>query len=163
MTDKDLALEVRLQASRTLNDELRAENTRLREACEAASNELGKHAYLWKTEAALYDDAVELKRHRLQWSKNAEAAMNALETALAAARGHKEKNDGCEEVWYHFLVEDEYVKSFEDRGEVVPPFLVFQRFEIRNGVRGYLIPCQPSHPDAEDADGNPSLQAVSDQ
>ncbi len=48
-----------------------------------------------------------------------------------------------------FLVEKEYVDSFKERGETVPPFLVFQPYEIRDGVPGYLVPCKPDHPDAE--------------
>lgn len=48
-----------------------------------------------------------------------------------------------------FLIEEEYVKSFTDRGETVPPFLAFQPFENRKGVKGYMVPCDPDHPDAE--------------
>jgi hypothetical protein len=53
-------------------------------------------------------------------------------------------------IYRRFLREDDYVKSFEERGEQVPPFLVFQPFEIREGVKGYLVPCKPDHPDAEE-------------
>lgn len=52
-------------------------------------------------------------------------------------------------VYRRFLAEEEYVQSFEDRGEVVPPFLVFQPYVIRNGINGYMVPCRPNHPDAE--------------
>ncbi len=48
-----------------------------------------------------------------------------------------------------FLIEEEYVKSFTDRGETVPPFLVFQPFVTRKGVKGYMVPCKSDHPDAE--------------
>ncbi len=44
-----------------------------------------------------------------------------------------------------FLPEDEYVASFE----VVPPFLCFQPFVIRDGVKGYMVPCKPDHPECE--------------
>ncbi len=44
-----------------------------------------------------------------------------------------------------FLPEDEYVASFE----VVPPFLCFQPFVIRDGVQGYMVPCKSDHPEAE--------------
>jgi len=55
-----------------------------------------------------------------------------------------------------FLPEDEYVKSFIDRGKTVPPFLVLQPFVIRDGVKGYMVPCKPDHPMAErDDSGNP--------
>lgn len=49
-----------------------------------------------------------------------------------------------------FLIEKEYVENFTDRSEAVPPFLVFLPYEIRNNVPGYLIPCSPDHPDAEE-------------
>lgn len=52
---------------------------------------------------------------------------------------------------YRFLIEKEYVESFTSRGETVPPFLVFLPYEIRDNVPGYLIPCSPDHPDAEEA------------
>ena len=42
-----------------------------------------------------------------------------------------------------FLVQDEYVKSFTDRGASIPPFLVGQEFLIVNGVEGYLVACDP--------------------
>lgn len=49
-----------------------------------------------------------------------------------------------------FLPQDEYVKHFEDRGEVVPPFIVGQPYVVRDGVGGYLVLCEPNHPDAEE-------------
>ena len=39
-----------------------------------------------------------------------------------------------------FISEQEYVKSFTDRGLSVPPFLVFQPYVIWDGVPGYLVP-----------------------
>ncbi len=48
-----------------------------------------------------------------------------------------------------FLPEAEYVAGFEERNESVPPFIVFQPFEVHDEVRGYLVPCRPEHPDAE--------------
>lgn len=53
------------------------------------------------------------------------------------------------EGYRRFLPEDEYVTSFTARGETVPPFLVFQPFVIRNGVKGYMVPCKPDHPESE--------------
>ncbi len=53
-----------------------------------------------------------------------------------------------------FLDEEEYVKSFTERGETVPPFLVFQPFVIRNGRNGYLVPCKADHPEAELIEGD---------
>ncbi len=42
-----------------------------------------------------------------------------------------------------FMPEEEYVKSFTDRGESVPPFLAFLPYEVRDGVPGYLVPEKP--------------------
>lgn len=36
-----------------------------------------------------------------------------------------------------FIREEEYVESFTSRGEVVPPFIVFAEYEVRDGVPGY--------------------------
>ncbi len=49
-----------------------------------------------------------------------------------------------------FLPESEYVNSFIERGEVVPPFLVFQPYVERKGIVGYMVPCKPDHPEAEE-------------
>ncbi len=50
-----------------------------------------------------------------------------------------------------FLIEKEYVENFTSRSsEAVPPFLVFLPYEIGDSVPGYLIPCSPDHPDAEE-------------
>jgi len=52
-------------------------------------------------------------------------------------------------VWRRFLPEDEYVQSFISTGRVIPPFLCCQPYLTRNGVVGYMVPCRPTHPDAE--------------
>ena len=49
-----------------------------------------------------------------------------------------------------FLPEEEYIESFKKRGLTVPPFLVMQPFVIRNGVKGYLIPCNPDKEECEE-------------
>ncbi len=49
-----------------------------------------------------------------------------------------------------WLDEQEYVENFTSRGEVVPPSLVFQPYEIRNGRPGYLVPCDQNDPEAEE-------------
>lgn len=51
---------------------------------------------------------------------------------------------------HRFVVEQEYVESFTSSGETVPPFLVFLPYEIREGIPGYMVPCSPDHPDAEE-------------
>lgn len=48
-----------------------------------------------------------------------------------------------------FLPQDEYVKSFKDRGKAVPPFIVGQPYVVRGGVEGYMVPCARDHPAAE--------------
>lgn len=47
-----------------------------------------------------------------------------------------------------FLVEKEYVESFTSRGEVVPPWVVGMPYEVRDGVPGYWVPCEPDDPGA---------------
>ena len=49
-----------------------------------------------------------------------------------------------------FVPEQEYIKSFTDRGLSVPPFLVFQPYVIRNGVPGYLVPIPPDEKQKSD-------------
>ena len=49
-----------------------------------------------------------------------------------------------------FVSQAEYVDSFKSRGETVPPFLVFQPYVVRDSVEGYMVPCRPDHPDAEE-------------
>jgi len=39
-----------------------------------------------------------------------------------------------------FLPQEEYVKSFTDRGETVPPFLCLQPYVEVHGVPGYIVP-----------------------
>lgn len=48
-----------------------------------------------------------------------------------------------------FLVEKDYVESFERKGEVIPPWIVLQPYVVRDGVPGYMVPCKEDHPDAE--------------
>lgn len=52
-------------------------------------------------------------------------------------------------MYLRFLPQDEYVESFKSRGQVVPPFIGLMPYAIRNGVEGYMVPCQPDHEDAE--------------
>ena len=49
-------------------------------------------------------------------------------------------------IYRRFISGKEYVKACK---EVVPPFIIFQPFVVRNGVEGYMIPCEPNHPKAE--------------
>lgn len=50
-------------------------------------------------------------------------------------------------VYQKWISEKEYVKSFADRGEPVPPFLVFMPYEEKDGEPGYLAPCQKDDPE----------------
>jgi hypothetical protein len=46
-------------------------------------------------------------------------------------------------------INEVYIPSFEERGEAVPPFIVFQPYVERDGVKGYMIPCKEDDPQAE--------------
>ena len=48
-----------------------------------------------------------------------------------------------------FLVEAEYLESFERRNEAVPPWLMLETRITRDGVVGYMVPCKSDDPDAE--------------
>lgn len=47
-----------------------------------------------------------------------------------------------------WVSEEEYCKSFTDRGETIPPFLAFAPYEVRDGVPGYWLPKQGGREDA---------------
>lgn len=55
-------------------------------------------------------------------------------------------------VYRRFLPEKEYLESFERQGKTVPPFLAFQPYVERDGVKGYMVPCKKDDPDAEEWD-----------
>ena len=69
------------------------------------------------------------------------------------------------EPYLKFLDEEEYVKSFTDRGEVVPPFLCMQTYATKDGRPGYIVPCSEDDSDriTEDNPIDPKWQTLYEQ
>lgn len=52
--------------------------------------------------------------------------------------------------WLRFHPQQEYVDSFTKRGKIVPPFIAWYPYEVRDGVEGYMVPCKQDDLGAEE-------------
>lgn len=82
----------------------------------------------------------------LTWEANPNSIdVRQVDIVLSKPEGFKDETT----TYRRFLPEQEYVDSFKRQGKTVPPFLVMQPYVERNGVKGYMVPCNPDAPDAE--------------